>query len=436
MPAATTRRVFKRVRSRLEIWGDSGDNGVRSGYRRAERLSSPASPPSPERGRPRLTPASLETIMHYGSRFDRFREFASSAQVITLGCFVVFVIVAHSALAGVLDDDGRLVRFDRDIAPILRARCLECHGPEDAKNDFRVDDVDSLMAYVSPEDLEASSLFTDYLTTDDDDMLMPPVSHQGPLSLGELALLRTWIHEGAVWPDGFELVAEAEAETPLQIVEVPQNSDGLLARVWAFQGYLHPAAVHFPIALLSIGGLFVVLSWIWPALGNQVALACLWIGSVAAIGTTLMGWSFATEQGYGAWDRIDMDTEVFWHRWSAIVVTVVAVAAALVAAIAINRNSRALNATWKGGLLITAVLVGLVGHQGGEMTYGKTFYQRAFDRLWPPIVPLAPVVQVTVEEPTVVDSVDAVFRDLLATNAAQSLPDGSTDGEADDSSNR
>lgn len=48
-----------------------------------------------------------------------------------------------------LDEEGRLIRFDRDVAPILRERCLECHGPEEAKNDFRVDDVDSLMQYVA-----------------------------------------------------------------------------------------------------------------------------------------------------------------------------------------------------------------------------------------------------------------------------------------------
>ena len=34
-----------------------------------------------------------------------------------------------------VDDDGHLVRFQRDIVPIFRDRCLECHGPDDAKND-------------------------------------------------------------------------------------------------------------------------------------------------------------------------------------------------------------------------------------------------------------------------------------------------------------
>lgn len=297
----------------------------------------------------------------------------------------------------VLDEEGRLVRFDRDIAPILKARCLECHGPNEAKNDFRVDDVDTLMSYIEPEDHASSTLFVDYLATEDADMRMPPASHGAPLSTAELALIRVWIDEGAVWPEGYALVADppvaeeptAQADVVLEdqgeVIDVSRPGEGWLARIWAFQGYLHPAAVHFPIALLLLGGLFVVLGWRWPAIGTQVPLACLWIGAVTAVVASMMGWSFATEQGYGSWDRFDATTEIFWHRWSALTVTAIAVLTAIIAAIAMWRDSPRLNRLWKVGLIVAASLVGLVGHQGGELTYGKTFYQKAFDRLWPPI---------------------------------------------------
>ena len=291
-------------------------------------------------------------------------------------------LVLRTAFAGVLDEDGRLVRFDRDIAPILRDKCLECHGPDDAKNDFRVDDVESLMMYVEAEDLEASSLYTDYLVSDDEDAMMPPSAKGGPLSASELALIKTWIEEGANWPEGFAIVASTEAAVPVQVDAEPQA--GLIGRVWAFQGYLHPAAVHFPIALLSIGGLFVLLGLKWPAIGTQVPLACLWIGALAAVGTTLMGWSFAVEQGYGGWASFDTTKEVFWHRWSGVVISILAISTAVVALIAVRSGHENLTKVWKSGLLVCAMLVGLVGHQGGELTYGETFYQRAFDRLFPP----------------------------------------------------
>ncbi len=278
-----------------------------------------------------------------------------------------------------LDEEGRLVRFDRDVAPILRERCLECHGPDDAKNDFRVDDVDSLMQYIEPEDLESSTVYIDYLVTDDEDLLMPPASHGGPLTPSELALIRVWIDEGAVWPEGFELVADSAGAEAAQPIEPPEAPQTLSERIWAFQGFLHPATVHFPIAFFLLGGLFVVLGWKWPSVGTQIPLACLLLGALSAIAATLMGWSFAPEQGYGVgWNPWDWGREVDVHRWSGVIVTVLSVVIAIVALVALWKDSDRLTTYWKIGLLVLAGAVGAVGHQGGEMSYGADFYPKAF----------------------------------------------------------
>lgn len=278
-----------------------------------------------------------------------------------------------------LDDDGRLVRFGRDIAPILLNRCLECHGPDDAKNDFRVDDPDSLSFYIEPGDWELSDLFTEYLATDDEDMLMPPPSHGGPLNAAELALVRVWIDEGAVWPEGFRLVAVDRSEVESEEAAAPRQRELTLAqRVWAFQGYFHPATVHFPIALLLVGALFVVLGFFVPSLGNQMPLACLLLGAVTAVAATTMGWAFATEQGYGSWRKFDLDSEIFWHRWSGLIVSVLATILAIVALVAVWRDRPRLHRVWKIGLLVVAAMVGMVGHQGGELTYGSDLYPKAF----------------------------------------------------------
>lgn len=278
-----------------------------------------------------------------------------------------------------LDDEGRVVRFERDIAPILRERCLECHGPDDAKNDFRVDDSYSMLAYIEPGELEFSMLYTDYLTTEDVDLMMPPASHGGPLSAAELALIRTWIDEGADWPDDFEFPPMHD-----EVEEIPEPAEPAMApqslaeRIYAFQGFLHPATIHFPIALLTVGALFVVLGVKWPTVGMQIPLACLLLGAVSAITATVMGWSFASMQGYGGWTKVDFDSEIFWHRWGGVVVTVVSTLLAIVALVAVRRGSPGLHRFWKVGLLVVAVMVGLVGHQGGELTYGQDFYPKAF----------------------------------------------------------
>ncbi len=273
-----------------------------------------------------------------------------------------------------------VVDFQRDVAPIFVSRCLKCHGAKESKNDFRIDDQEAVLSYIEPGDVQASILWTDYLRSDDPDLQMPPVEHGGPLSASELALVSVWITEGADWPDGVAVVAEA---TPVAMVPplVVAKPISLLGRVWAFQGFLHPATVHFPIALLLVGGLFVVVGLKYPVLGENVALVCLLLGTASAIAATAMGWSFATRQGYGSWDRFNTDSEIFWHRWSAVLVTLAAVSTSLFAIAWLRRRSPRLAKFWKVGLLVIAAMVGAVGHQGGELTYGKTFYQEAFQVL-------------------------------------------------------
>lgn len=297
-------------------------------------------------------------------------------------CFLISSIASADESPSPLQDDGKLVQFERDIAPILRNHCLECHGPEEAKNDFRVDDRETFMFYVEPGDGEFSSVYLDYLAALDQNMLMPPPSHGGPLEPHELALIRVWIDEGAEWPEGATVAAKLkepapEAESAAEPAPAPAPAT-LVERVWSFQGFLHPAAVHFPIALLLIGGLFVVLGIKWPAIGTQVPMACLLIGAATAIASTTMGWSFAMEEGHGSWTKVDLDSDIFWHRWSGVVVSVLASLFAVVAIISVAKGKSSLTRVWKVGLVAVAILVGLVGHQGGEMTYGRDHYPRAF----------------------------------------------------------
>lgn len=316
-----------------------------------------------------------------------------------------------------LDEEGRLVTFERDIVPILKERCLECHGPEDAKNDFRVDDRDLMLDYIEPEDTESSTLYVDYLTIDDEDMLMPPKTHGGPLSAGELALIRVWIEEGANWPEDFEFPAEGEqAETAAAPAPQPKS---LSDRIWMAQGFLHPATVHFPIALLSVGALFVVLGWKWPSIGTQVPLACLLLGAVSALVATLMGWAFAPEQGYGGgWSSFDWDREVDMHRWSGVIVSIASCLFALIALVAVWKDSESLTKVWKVGLLLCAAMVGAVGHQGGEMSYGADFYPKAW-RILTGQSETPEVESETAEEPEAAVAPDAALT-VQQTTAANS----------------
>ncbi len=269
-----------------------------------------------------------------------------------------------------------IIDFARDVRPILSAKCLECHGPDEAKNDFRVDDADTLLSYIEPRDVAGSSLWSDYLVTQDEDMLMPPSSVEPDkrLTAAELATLKLWIEEGGMWDLMSEATEEKTQVVPLSLAE----------RIWKFQGLLHPATTHFPIALLTVSALFVFLSYFRPETCEPVAFHCLWIGTLGAIVASAAGWSYAVTEGYGTGYSFDLaNSAVDRHRWAGIVVAVLGVLLIPLAAYVQSSYSFGLRSLWLLGSLLLLVAVGITGFQGGELTYGEGHYEKEFIRLFP-----------------------------------------------------
>ena len=96
------------------------------------------------------------------------------------------------------------LNFNRDIRPILSAKCFACHGPDsqDRDADYRLDTKEGAFAdlggyaAIEPGKPDESELIY-RITTDDEDDLMPPPKHKKPLTEEEIALLERWIEEGA-----------------------------------------------------------------------------------------------------------------------------------------------------------------------------------------------------------------------------------------------
>ncbi|MFG0259109.1 MAG: c-type cytochrome domain-containing protein [Phycisphaerales bacterium JB041] len=100
------------------------------------------------------------------------------------------------------------VDFATQIMPILEASCIECHGPNKKKGNLRLDtrmyamdarDADEQVFI--PGDAENSEVFWRVTLPHDDPDLMPPEGDGDPLTAEQIALLETWINEGAVWVD-------------------------------------------------------------------------------------------------------------------------------------------------------------------------------------------------------------------------------------------
>ncbi len=269
-----------------------------------------------------------------------------------------------------------IVSFARDIYPIFQSRCAECHQGDDAKGGLNIQDRDAVLGYLTAGSVEKSPLWTDYLMAnpnEEDSQVMPPAS-KGKLPAAELALLRTWIVEGAVW----EEVAQETKSEPKE--ETPSLSFG--AKFWKFQGYFHPAVIHLPIALILVSGMSLCFSWFTGKRAEDFAVYCLVLGALFSVLAVMMGWSLAETMGYPSW-KVGLgqvkNATFFWHRWlgvSTAIFSWIVMALALLA-----RRSQKRTWIWKVGLLLLVGLVSWVGHQGGELNYGEAFFHEAFD-LW------------------------------------------------------
>ncbi len=232
-----------------------------------------------------------------------------------------------------------------------------------------------MLGYITPGDLAASSLWTDYLTTTDDELHMPPLKNGHPLSQFELAAIRVWIEDGAVWPEGISWPAEQGGAQGTPLAAVPAAEKNIVQKGMIFMGFFHPAIVHFPIGLLLVSGFFAILAFIKRDAFESAAFHCLWIGALGAIVSCIAGWAFADLRGY-TWSN----DAVMRHRICGIAVAVLSVILLPIAYSARKSPKANLRYIWAGGALCLALLVSLAGHQGGELTYGEDLVDRAYEQ--------------------------------------------------------
>jgi uncharacterized membrane protein/mono/diheme cytochrome c family protein len=296
--------------------------------------------------------------------------------------------------------------FVKDIKPIFEKNCVVCHGPvekEDEENDFRIDVREDALDFIGTDGADESDLFY-LIVSDDDEEMMPPPEHS-KLTPEQITLVKTWIDEGADWPEGIEMVDTSEtkdedvdeSEDPKPTVE-PQDdekqddekqeenkdadavpiltTDKKTQQVFDAMGSLHPAAVHLPIGLLLASGLFALFSLRGNFVMSDCAYYCLWLGTLGAIAACVSGWWYSPMEHRGDvaqfGDLFDQTQDVFWHRTGGLIITAVALLLALFAAGARNRDPDD-GVLWKLGLILLACGIGWVGHTGGELAYPSQY---------------------------------------------------------------
>ncbi|MFN0126640.1 MAG: DUF1553 domain-containing protein [Verrucomicrobiales bacterium] len=110
----------------------------------------------------------------------------------------------------------RTVDFVTDIQPIFESACVQCHGPEKQRNDYRLDAKAVAMTGGSvhgPNIIPgrgAESPLLRFVAGLDPEIKMPPKGD--PLTTEQIGLLRRWIDDGATWPDSASLQLEDKAD--------------------------------------------------------------------------------------------------------------------------------------------------------------------------------------------------------------------------------
>jgi mono/diheme cytochrome c family protein len=96
------------------------------------------------------------------------------------------------------------VDFATQVLPILQARCHECHGPAKVRGKLRLDAREHLLDpareaewVVRPGDPDGSELLRRVSLPPGDEDAMP--AKGDPLTPEQVAVLRAWIEQGAVW---------------------------------------------------------------------------------------------------------------------------------------------------------------------------------------------------------------------------------------------
>ncbi|MFK8112557.1 MAG: DUF1553 domain-containing protein [Rubripirellula sp.] len=124
------------------------------------------------------------------------------------------------------------IDFNEDIRPLLSNNCLTCHGPDEEERvaGLRLDTQDGSRAdmggyaAITPGDPESSELLL-RLTTDDEDLRMPPEGKGRRFGKQEIELVRRWIKQGADYAKHWSYTKPIRPELPdLKRSDWPRNA--------------------------------------------------------------------------------------------------------------------------------------------------------------------------------------------------------------------
>jgi formylglycine-generating enzyme required for sulfatase activity len=154
-------------------------------------------------------------------------------------------LLPFSAYAGTVD-------FTTQVKPLLEGTCVHCHGAEKQEGEYRLDIKADAFAggenypdeTIVPSKPDDSAVYWMTAEPHDSADIMPP---KKPLTEEQQNILKTWIAEGAEWPEGVTLEEKPRMDFKINILPLLsrggpfKTEEQTMLRLWVEQGAVWPA---------------------------------------------------------------------------------------------------------------------------------------------------------------------------------------------------
>jgi len=155
----------------------------------------------------------------YSKRFARLKHILIAAVI----AFWAFSASVSSQVSNKID-------FGRDVQPLLKQYCIECHGPSQQMHGFRLDRRRDAMrggtvVMITRGNSAGSKLYQKLIGS----QYGPQMPLTGPLTPQQIETIKDWLDQGAEWPD--DLSGEIPASPPdskaVRLMEALRDGDDL-----------------------------------------------------------------------------------------------------------------------------------------------------------------------------------------------------------------
>src|SRR3954464_194795 len=144
--------------------------------------------------------------------------------LLVLACAVVLLYTSSCSDKTNETSNEELISYNFQIRPIFSDKCFPCHGPDANKRQagLRLDIAkvafDALKEHPGAHALvpfkpDSSQVYL-RISSDDTSMMMPPPSSNRKLSQQEIAIIKKWISQGAVYEPHWAFVPPVKPSLP------------------------------------------------------------------------------------------------------------------------------------------------------------------------------------------------------------------------------